>query len=176
MRSRRNPEHIIQFFQSALLRLRKPEEDHPEGYDIHSRVEAECSRDTKGAELTREGDGDYGGPEVVCGYRPRHADFSVTKGEDFCRISKRDRPFTWTIESIVNIDEEGDHAEMGAATRRNEVAHPCSEERPRHIWESKEKQSTTAKCIDGPDGWPGKDEIDETEAKGSKEGSLKRGS
>ncbi len=55
---------------------------------------------------------------------------------------------------------------MGAAARRDPVAHACQQQAPAHIWECKEQQASPTEGIDSPDRGPGKDEVDQTEAEG----------
>lgn len=114
MRLRRNPKHIIQLLQRALFRLRQPKENHAESNDVHRSVKAESARHAEGAQLARESDGDDGGPEIVGGDGPGHADLAVGQREDFRGVGEGDGAFARRVEGVVDVDEEGYEAEMGA--------------------------------------------------------------
>jgi hypothetical protein len=159
-------EDVVQLFQSTLLGLVQEEEDHPEGDKVHGGVEAECTLDAEGLELSREGDGDYRGPEVVGSYGPGHANFSMGEREDFCRVGERNGSFSRGVESIVDVYEESHQAKMRPTALRNPVAHPGEEETPAHVRECKEEQGSTSKRVNSPDRREGEDEIDNTKAEG----------
>lgn len=78
-------------YQSALLGLRKPEEDHDEGDNIETCVEAESTNRMHCHQHGRECDGKNSGPEQAGGHGPGHADFTVTEGEDLRRVRERNR-------------------------------------------------------------------------------------
>ena len=63
-------------------------------------------------------------------------------------------------------DEQGDHAQVRAAVVGDVEAKPRGQQRPRHVGEGEEKQGASAVGVDGPDGGPGEDEVDEAEAPG----------
>jgi len=56
---------------------------------------------------------------------------------------------------------------MGFAGLGDEVTHSCGEQGPEHLGEGEEQEGSATKCVNGPDGGPGEDEIDEAEAEGS---------
>jgi hypothetical protein len=91
----------------------------------------------------------------------------VPEWEDFCGVCERNRTFTGRVESVVDVDEEGDHAEMSSAALGDEIAHSSSEQSPTHVREGEEEQTTSSKSIDRPDCRPGEGEVDETETEGS---------
>jgi hypothetical protein len=82
------------------------------------------------------------------------------QGEDFCRVGERDGAFARRVEGVVDVDEECDEAKMGAAALRDPVAHASEEKTPAHVWECEQEQGSTSKCIDGPEGREGEDEVD----------------
>ena len=164
MSSGRDTKYVVQLFECALLGLVQEEEDHPEGNEVHGCVETECTLDSEGFKLSREGNGDHGGPEVIGCYCPGHTYFTMRQREDFCGVSEGDWTFTRRVEGVVDVDEESHHTEMGATALRDPVAHPRQEKTPTHVRERKQEQGSTAECINGPNGREGEDEIDKTKA------------
>lgn len=57
----------------------------------------------------------------------------------------------------------------GTALRNQETETSC-EQRPCHLWESEQQQASTSESIDGPNGGPSEDKVNETEAEGGDEG------
>lgn len=169
MRTSWDTEDVVQLFEGALLGLVQKEEDQAERDEVHAGVETECTWDTEGLELSREGDGDDGGPEVISCYSPGHADFSVREREHFCRVGEWHRSFSWGVECIVDVDEQCDQAKMSATTLGDKVAHACEEQTPAHVGKCKQEQGSTSKGVNGPDGGPGEEEIDGTKAEGGQE-------
>jgi len=106
---------VIQFFESSLFSLWQEQEDKKQGNDIHPSIKSECTLDAESSKLAREGDGDDGGPEIVCGDGPGHSYLTMGEGEDFCRVGEGDGSFTGRIECVVDVDEEGHEAEMCSA-------------------------------------------------------------
>jgi len=64
---------------------------------------------------------------------------------------------------------------MSRATLWYEEAQTSGKQGPHHLWEGKEKQAASTERINGPDGSPGKDEVDETVSEGSNESLPLRG-
>lgn len=64
---------------------------------------------------------------------------------------------------------------MGVALLGDVVAHTGRQQRPEHIREGEQQQTSTAKRINRPDGWPSEQKIDETESERGEEGFLFRG-
>jgi hypothetical protein len=60
---------------------------------------------------------------------------------------------------------------MSLATLWNQVTKTGGEQRPTHIRECEEEECATSESVDGPDGWPGKDEVDKTESPGCEKGT-----
>ena len=60
---------------------------------------------------------------------------------------------------------------MGSALFGNDKAKSRGQQRPCHVGEGKEKESTATPGIDRPNRGPSKDEVDETESKRGEEGS-----
>lgn len=58
---------------------------------------------------------------------------------------------------------------MCAPCSGNEVTETSSEQSPCHLREREQEQSSSSVGVDGPDGWPSKDEVDETETPRSEE-------
>jgi len=110
MRSSRHTKHIIQLLERSLLSLRQEKEDECTSHEIHRRVEAESALDAERLELSREGEGYDGGPEIVGRDGPGHAYFSVGQREDFSGVGERHGPFAGGVESVVDVDEECYHA------------------------------------------------------------------
>ena len=54
-----------------------------------------------------------GKKRTICGYRPRHANFSVAQREDFGRVGEGHRTFSRTIECSKYKDESGDYCDAG---------------------------------------------------------------
>jgi len=103
---------VVQLLERALFGFRDEEEDHGKGDDVHGGIETKGTRDAKGAELAREGDGDNRRPEIVGGHGPGHANLAMREREDLGRIREGHRPFAGGVKCIVDVDEEGDNAEM----------------------------------------------------------------
>lgn len=80
--------------------------------------------------------------------------------EDFGGIGKGDGAFAGGIGNVEEVDEECYHAYMCTGGGGNEVAQTGSEKRPEHLRECEEEKGAAAKCIDGPNGGPGKDKVD----------------
>ena len=91
--------------------------------------------------------------------------------EDLSRIRKGDRSFSRRVKGAKEVYECGDKAEMCRAAFGYIKGHACCKQGPEHIGESEEKKTTTPKGIDSPDGRPGKDKVDETEAEGGQQSS-----
>lgn len=90
--------------------------------------------------------------------------------EDLSRVCEWHRAFTWRVEGAEQIHKEGNQAEMGCVILGNVVGHTRCEQSPEHVRERKEQESTAAESIDGPDGGPGKNEVDKTKTEGSDQG------
>lgn len=119
MRASGHSEDIIQLLKRALLRLRQPEEDHPEREEVKTGVEAERSRTPERAQHTWERKSEDGCPEVVCCHCPGHSDFTMREREDLCRICERYWALSRAIEDVKEVNKEGDHSEMGVTAFRN---------------------------------------------------------
>ena len=65
---------------------------------------------------------------------------------------------------------------MGARLLGDDEAETGGQEGPGHVGEGEEEQSAAAPGVDRPDGGPGEDEVDETEAEGGEEGVQVGGS
>ena len=61
--------------------------------------------------------------------------------ENFCRVCEGDWTFSWRVECVEEIDEEGDETQMGAtATGTRDIeAESCCKQSPAHIWEGKQE-------------------------------------
>lgn len=156
-------------YQSALLRLGQPQEDHDEGTDVETGVESECTGGGHGGQHARERDGQDGGPEETSGDGPGHADLSVRQREHLGRVGERDGSFAGRVEGGEEVDEEGDEAQMRGTRLRDQVAQARREQSPRHLREREEQERAAAKGVDGPDGGPREDEVDQPKPPGREE-------
>lgn len=62
------------------------------------------------------------------------------------------------------IHEECDQSEMCIVLLGNVVAHTGRQQRPEHVREGKQQKSATAEGVNSPDGWPSKQEVDESKS------------
>ena len=138
MRARRHCKNIVQLFEGALFGLGEKEIDENEGDDVEAGVEAKGALRFKGEKHAREGEREHGGPEVVGGHGPGHADFAVGDGEDLGGVGKGHGAFAGGVEGVEEVDEEGDHAEMGAAGFGYVVTHAGREQGPEHLGKSED--------------------------------------
>ena len=166
----RHRKHVIELLEGALLGLGDPEEDHDEGGEVQAGVEAEGADGVEGAEEAREGDAEDGGPEEAGGDGPGHADLAVREREDFGAVGEGHGAFAGGVEGREEEDEEGDEPEVGVGFLRDDEAEPRREEGPGHLREGEEQERASAVGVDGPDGGPGEDEVDEAEAEGGEQG------
>lgn len=89
-----NSKDVIEFLEGSLFCLRDKEEDHDEGHNVETGVEAESTCWGESCQDTWEGDGEDSGPEKAGGDGPTHSDFSVGEWEDFGRVGEWDGTFT----------------------------------------------------------------------------------
>lgn len=85
-------------YQSTLLGLREPQEDHDQGDNIETCVEAESTNRMHRMKHGREGDGQDCSPEQAGGYSPGHANLTMAQGEDLGRVGEGNRAFAGGIE------------------------------------------------------------------------------
>lgn len=162
-------EDIIQLFQRSLLSLRHEEEYHKECHGVQSSVETERARWRECTKHVRECKGKRRCPEVVCGHCPGHAHVTMGQREYLCRIGERHWTLAGRVEDIEQVDERRDHAQVGLAVFGNPEAESGSQQCPAHIRERGEQKPTTAVSIDGSDGGPGEEEVDQSKSPGGKE-------
>lgn len=86
----RNTKDVVELFKGLLLRLRDKEKDEGEGNQVEAGVEAESSGGGHGGQHSRESQRKDGGPEVVGGNGPRHANLTMGQREDFRRVHEGD--------------------------------------------------------------------------------------
>ena len=79
----RHSENIVEFLERALLGFGNETDDETQSCDVQACVETEGTYDAKGAEQTRECDGEDGGVEQTGRYSPAHANFTMGEWEDF---------------------------------------------------------------------------------------------
>lgn len=147
---RRHAKDVVQLFERTLFRLGQPEEYHDEGEGVHACVKAECTSDAERAQLSRESQRDDGGPEVVGRDGPGHADLTMGKREDFCGVGKWHGALSGRVEGAVDVDEEGDEADVGVVGGADEVAEAGGEEGPAHVGEGEEEEAAAAKSVNCP--------------------------
>jgi hypothetical protein len=111
------------------------------------------------------GDAQDGGTEETSRDGPAHADFAVGEREDLGAVGVGNRPLAGAVERSEDVDEHSHGGEMGRCAQGSETAQTRGEQTPRHVRESEEQQRAAAEGVNGPDGGPGKDEVDETKAK-----------
>ena len=155
---------LVQFLERPLLGLGHEEEDHAERGDVQSGVETEGTGGRHGEKHTREGDGKHGGPSETGGDRPRHTDLTMRKREDFGGVCEGDGTFSGRVEGSEQVDEGGDQSKMSLAGIGDQEAKTGDEQRPGHVGEGEEQEGAAAEGVDGPDGRPREDEVDETES------------
>jgi len=178
-------EDVVEFFEGALFGLRDEEEDHDKlcddrlahfgvdvvgvdggGISTHS-SDVEAGVEAEGADIAHdgedggEGDGEDGGPEEASGDGPAHADFAVAEGENLGAVGERDGTFAGRVEAGEDVDEQGDAADVRGVAFGDEEAEAGDEQGPGHVGEGEEEEGAAAVGVDGPDGGPGEDEVDE---------------
>ena len=90
--------------------------------------------------------------------------------EDLGRVCEWHGPLTWGVEGGKEEDEEGNHAEMCIRLFRDDEAETGGKQSPCHVGEGEEKESAATPGVNGPDGRPSEDEVDETKAERGKQG------
>jgi hypothetical protein len=103
---------------------------------------------------------------TISSHSPRHANLSMTEGEDFGTISERHRPLSRRVKRREDKDKQRHESDVRCAGWVNQHAAACHQQAPSHVRESKQQQTSSAEFVDRPDGGPGKDEIGETESPG----------
>lgn len=86
-------EDVVELLEGALFGFREPEEDHDEGDDVETRVEAEGADDAEVGEHDGEADGEDGSPEEAGCYGPGHSYLAVGEWEDFSGVGEGDGTF-----------------------------------------------------------------------------------
>lgn len=128
VRARGNTEDIIELLERSLLGFGKPQEDHDEGDDVQTCIEAKGALWCKAAEHIGKGQSQYRGPEAIGRHGPRHSHLTVRQRENFCRVGI----WTWShargVKSVEEVDEEGDTAEPRTGTVRDPKADAGGEE------------------------------------------------
>jgi len=162
-------EDVVELLESALLGLWHEQEQHAEGDDVETSVEAEKAGGAKDCQHTWEGDGEDSGPEQTGRDGPRHTDLSVGQREDLGGVGERNGSFTWAVEGAEDVDEKGYQSEMGSAALRDEQTQAGGQQSPGHLWEGEQQKCATAVGVDCPDGGPRKCKVNNTETEGRKE-------
>ena len=93
----------------------------------------------------------------------------MRKGENFGRISEGHWTLAWRVEGRENKDEEGNQTQVSMGLLRDDEAKACCEESPGHVRKGEEEQCTPAVGINGPNGRPGEDEVDQSKTEGGEE-------
>ena len=156
-------EHIVQLFKGPLFRLGNKEEDEHQGGDVETGVETKGSHSGESNEDSREGDGEDSSPEKTGCHGPGHTNLTMREGEDFGRVGEGHGTLAGRVKGGEEKDEEGDQAEMGVVFFRDQEAKTGCQERPGHIGKGEQKQGTTSPGVNGPDGGPSEDEVDQSE-------------
>lgn len=58
---------------------------------------------------------------------------------------------------------------MSGVLDGDESAETSCQKCPCHVWESEKQQGATTECVNGPESWEGKEEVDETKSEGGPE-------
>ena len=156
-------EDVVEFLEGALLGFGQEEEDEHERGEVEAGVEAKGADRVQGEQQAGEGDAERRGPEEAGGDGPAHADLAVGQGEDLGRVRVGHGAFAGRVEGGEEVDEQRDQAEVRATVLRDDEAEPRGQQGPGHLREGKEEQRAPAPRVDGPHGWPGKDEVDQAE-------------
>jgi len=94
----------------------------------------------------------------------------MAQREHLRTVRKWHRTFTRRIEGCKQINEQSHDTQMRGTFFGDVEGEASSQQRPGHVGKSEEQQRAAAEGVDGPDGWPCEDEVDETEAEGGDEG------
>jgi len=163
--ARGNGKDLVELLKGTLLSFRKQEEDHDEGNDVETGVEAERSGRGHRGQHSRERDGKDSGPEQTRRYSPSHAHLSVGKREDLGRVRERNGSLADRVERGKEEDEESNAPNPRRAGRlRNEERQTGSKQAPRHLRERRQHERPSAKRVDRDEGREGKQEVDRAKA------------
>lgn len=170
-------EDVVELLEGALLGLWHPEEQHDEGENVETGVEAEEADWSQDRQHTWEGDGENGGPEETGRYSPGHTNFSVGQREDLGGVGEWNGSFSWTVESAEDVDEKGHQSEMGSAAAGDKQTQAGCQQTPGHLWEGEQQESAATVGVNCPDGGPGESKVDKTETEGRKQsvGGIRAG-
>ena len=106
------------------------------------------------------------GPEQTRTHRPPHAHLAVAQREHLRTVREGHGPLAGTVKRGEEVDEQRDQSEMRAGSVRDEEAEAGGEEGPGHLGEGEEEEGAAAVGVDGVEGGPGEDEVDQAEAEG----------
>lgn len=162
----RHRKDIVQLLQRALLRLRHEKEDQDERNKVEPRVKPECPLRLECIEHVRERERENRCPKVVCCHRPRHTDFSVGEWKDLCRIRERNGALPGRVKHGKEVDEQGDHSQVGFAGIGDPETEPRGEQCPAHLWEREQEQATPSKGVDRVHCRPSEEEVDQSKSPG----------
>lgn len=98
-------EDVVEFFESALLCIWHPEEDHNQLGDISSSVEAEDTCGAHGVEHERKEHRQDTGPEKAHSDSLARSYLTMGKRKDLSRVCKRDRSFSRRVEHGEDVDK-----------------------------------------------------------------------
>jgi hypothetical protein len=121
-------EDVVELFESALLRLRDPEEDHDQRDDVGSGIEAEYTCGAHGIEHERQEHRQDTGPEEASSDSPAHSNLTVGKGEDFSGVCEWDWTLAGRIEHSEDVDEHRYERQVSCLCFIYESAETCCKE------------------------------------------------
>jgi hypothetical protein len=95
----------------------------------------------------------------------------VGEREDFGRVGEWHGTLSGRIERGEEEDEQSYEAQARRILVGNEGTESGCKQGPGHLWECEEQKSSSAESVDGEDGGPSKDEVDQTEAETGQQGT-----
>lgn len=155
---------VTYLFKGPLLGFWDEKEDHEEGNDVESSIEAECTDDVKRFQDLGECDGENCGPEETCSNCKAHTNLAVREREYFCRVSEGDGPFTRGVEGGEEEDEERDTSKMSCLFFGDPERESGCEQRPCHLRKCEQKQRSPAERIDRKERRESENKVNETES------------